>query len=712
MSRKPTRRPRAVAGFASHPNATAEPDTGSSVEGPEAAAPSQPVQASSDPAEDGESPEFPKRFAGRDRRSRRAKKGEPCAETHRQVVPTGTVPEYTAIMPPVTPVEADDLDIAKHFHHYTDPHVQSASAFINRTGISHYMHDLHVEAKDHRGRKETIPFHAVLVALWLIATDSGNLWMTNVRDVLFHKMSPASRAMLGVTYPDRPTRHEDEPRNNPATAADRAWDEASERTVARTFARMLDTIDPSVLPKNRIIEWAELDRQKRFITLAHQQLLQARLDWVSNRLLETAFRHLPRSIRRKYKGSACIDATPLPLYSVMRGKKNAYCSSDPDGGIYNHNGDHSEPDTLPKSVFWALEIHLVVAVDCHHGDKQYLPALPLAMTTDRPGFDPSGAARRMFAYLGQIPDLPRKWLAGDLLYTDQSPGNFQDPAREVGYKPVLGYGPKHHGRQGTHRTGTMMVEGSFYCPAMPEDLIDATVRRRTKGPDGLPLRTHEQWIGDIASREDYLMRAKEKEKDGKQRLGCPASGAHPTARCELKPKSQEPRNTRQPNGKIADTRLPVTVPAHFKDSDGNPHLDVCRQGTITVDYNEADTDKKNSFAKYRQEMRYGINQQTTTFVRLRQSQEGVHGFAKTHAAQALGNPETRLVRGKAAQTLFAALLLAATTIAKIRAFLRTANTDETTGDRWVEREPLIMALRTPPGDVAPDPPPEALPAAA
>lgn len=493
------------------------------------------------------------------------------------------------------------------------------------------------------------------------------------------------------------------------TEADRNWDEASERTVARTFARMLTAIDPSVLPKNRNIEWAELEKQKRFLTVAQQQLRQARLDWVCNRLLETAFRCLPRKVRRKYRGSGCIDATPMPLYSVMRGKDNAFCSSDPDGGVYGHTGDHAEPDVLSRGVFWALEIHLIVAVDCSPGDRQWLPALPLCMTTDRPGFDPSGAARRMFAYLAQVRDLPRKWLAGDLLYTDQKPGKFQDPAREVGYKPVLGYGPKHHGKQGTHRTGFDMVEGAATCPAMPEHLVNATVLRRSKGSDGRPLHEHEVWIGDIKSRDDYLMRTHGKEHDGKQRLACPAAGNNPTARCPLKPRSMEERKTRQPNGKVVDARLTINPTEHFSDADGKPLLDVCAQDTITVDYNEGGDE---SFNRYRQELRFGTAEHQTTYVRLRQSQEGLHGFAKKHAAQALDNPDARLVRGKAAQTLFAALLLAASSVAKIRTFLRTAETSPQTGNRWVLRESLDAALRTPPGDEAPDPPPGELPAAA
>lgn len=641
------------------------------------------------------------------------------AATHRPEVPTGSITDIRRNLPEVSALEADDLDIREYHAQFTFPHVQAASAFIDRSGIAKELAKWHAESKDHRGRKETIPFHAILVALWLVATTGGNLWMSNIRDVLFHKMNREARDYLGIVYPDRPTHRHDQARNDKASEADRLWDEASERAVARTFARMLRTIDPSVLPKGRVMLYNELLQKARPLTLAQQQQFQDRLDWVSNRLLETAFKTLPRRIRRKYKGSACIDGTKMPLYSRRRSKHDPYCSSDPDGGLHSREGNHGEPDATEKDAngkpkvkylkdgTWALEISLLVAVDCHHGNKQFLPALPLAMTTDRPGIDLAGAARRLFAYVKEA-NYPVRWLAGDLLYTDQKPEKFQNAAREIGYKPVLGYGKKHHGRQGSHPTGMLMVEGGWFCPAMPEHLIDATINRRTKGPDGKPLITHEQWLGDIKARGDYAMRRREAPgPDGKERLGCPASGANPLVVCPLKDKSKKHRPIRQPDGRRADARITVDVPDHMKGPNDEPVLTVCKQDTVTI----RPSADPNNFDKYRQDLRYGTTQHLTTYVRLRQAQEGLHGFAKNHAAQALDDPEKRLVRGKAAQTLFAALLLAAASVAKIRKFLHTADTD-TNGDRWVTREPLITALRTPPGDQAPDPPPDELPAAA
>ncbi|MGK2931663.1 MAG: hypothetical protein ACSLFD_02630 [Solirubrobacterales bacterium] len=232
------------------------------------------------------------------------KKRLATAATHRQIIPTGTLAEVRSILPAVDELEADDLDIAKYHHQFTDQHVQAAAAFIDRSGIATEMERHHKDAKEARGRKETIPFRAILIALWIVANDGGNLWMTNLRDVLFHKMTPESRDLLGIKYPDRPTPLHEDARNDKTPLRDRMWDQNSERAVGRAFHRMLKTIDPSVHPKNRIMTWQELAEKSLPLSLREQQKYQARLDWVCNRLLETAFKTLPRKIRRMYKGSA------------------------------------------------------------------------------------------------------------------------------------------------------------------------------------------------------------------------------------------------------------------------------------------------------------------------------------------------------------------------------------------------------------------------
>ena len=60
------------------------------------------------------------------------------------------------------------------------------------------------------------------------------------------------------------------------------------------------------------------------------------------------------------------------------------------------------------------------------------------------------------------------------------------------------------------------------------------------------------------------------------------------------------------------------------------------------------------------------------------------GFAKNDAYEALGTPGKRRIKGRAAQSVFAAFLLAAAGIRKVRVFLRNALHDNN-DDLYVPR---------------------------
>ena len=173
----------------------------------------------------------------------------------------------------------------------------------------------------------------------------------------------------------------------------------------------------------------------------------------------------------------------------------------------------------------------------------------------------------------------------------------------------------------------------------------------------------------------------------------PVAGTEPTGRpCHGEPRLTRPK-TGPRDGRLTDTRLTIN-PVGVNTGDALPQ--VCGQQSVTL--TPADTEQ---FARYRQELRYGTPQHLRVYKRLRQAQEGFHGFAKSHIVTALRDPEDRLVRGKAAQTLFAALLIAAASVAKVREFLENANEDDD-GTRWVEREDIVFADMAPPGGPDPD----------
>lgn len=92
---------------------------------------------------------------------------------------------------------------------------------------------------------------------------------------------------------------------------------------------------------------------------------------------------------------------------------------------------------------------------------------------------------------------------------------------------------------------------------------------------------------------------------------------------------------------------------------------------------------KHDGAKFRQPIPVG-DEHTDIFNGLRNSQEGMHGFAKDEAAEALGTPGRRRIRTKVGQQLIAAFLLAAANMRKIRSFFEHAYVDSN-GHHYVER---------------------------
>ncbi len=413
------------------------------------------------------------------------------------VVYTNDDATHTKAMPALAAPERTRLQ-------YPDKAVEQARQFIATTGIAAFVDDAHTAAQVKTGRPSLLTSRAVLVAMQLLVTHHRPLLLTEVRDVLFCGLSPAMARVLDV--PERPA-----PSSDSGNAAAR-WNHATSALVRRAFHRMLAPIDPSVLPKNRIRTATEMEDLKKDLTTDEQYNRAIALDWVCNQLLEAAYRQLPQPVVDRHtagNSAYCVDATPLPLFARGTKLDGTVMSSDPDGGWYARKGDHLDPDevrgkfqrTTSKYLF-ARDVHLIVTADASHPTRQYMPAVPLALTSDIPGWDPAGAARRLFANLNTRSHIPGP-LAGDLLYTDADADKFQTPAREAGYDLVLGYGKKHAGRQDAHRSGMHMVDGTYYAPCMPDHLVDLVQQLRDKAI------TQAQFKARIQQRVDYQMRTKQ-----------------------------------------------------------------------------------------------------------------------------------------------------------------------------------------------------------
>jgi hypothetical protein len=531
----------------------------------------------------------------------------------------------------------------------SDETVAFAAGLIDRSGKAPV-----VEAALARptGRRRPLPVRAVLAALVCLALDDRPLFITEATRVLFCQLSPASRALLGV----------------PGTAATRRAFLAAYRRVRYCFRAICSVMDPSPLPKNRRLSEQDLKARTRQMTSAEVMTARDRLEAFINSLLEASISVLTEQERAAFDGSAGLDATPVPLFSRGPSRRTGLCASDPDGGWYVREGDHREREDDKgkplRKICWALEATIATTAR-PPGAPPATPNLATGLAMSRPGEDPGGTGARVLASVAARGH-KTGWLGYDRAYTAALPDRFHLPARALGYSPVMDYRADQLGIQASS-SGAVLVEGSWYCPALPDPLITATARLRDHAIDrGL-------YDQQIAARAPYQLKRKDgPDADGYQRLSCPALGQHPGLMCPLREASLSPRD-----GRPKVLRPPEEPPK------------LCRQTAITI--------SPRAGARYRQDLPYGTPAWHARYATLRNTIEGLNGYAKDPAHQALGQPGRRRVRGIAAQSIFTALLLIAANIRKIRAWRALTASDKARATRRARRRRASLSDYLPDG---------------
>jgi hypothetical protein len=475
----------------------------------------------------------------------------------------------------------------------------------------------------HTGRPRPLPVRAVLTALLCLALDDRPLFITDATRLLFQQLSQTSRRLLGV----------------PGTATTERAFLAAYRRVRYCFGAICSVMDPSALPKNRRLTEQDLKARTRPMTPGQAEAARGRLDAFLNALIEAGISALAGDELRAYDGCTGLDATPVPLFSRGPSRRTGLCASDPDGGWYVREGDHREREDDKgkplRKIAWALEA-TIATMARPPGAPPAHPDLAVGLALARPGEDPGGTGARVLASVAARGHKPG-WLGYDRAYTAALPERFQLPARALGYRPVMDYRIDQLGIQAS-TGGAILVEGSWYCPALPGPLITATTGLRDHAI------TRDLYDQQITARACYQLKRKDgPDADGYRRLSCPAAGHRPRLICPLRQASTSPRD-----GRPKVLQPPAEPPR------------ICTQTAITI--------APDIGARYRQDLPYGSPAWHKTYATLRNTIEGLNGYAKDPAHQALAQPARRRVRGIAAQSLFTALLLMAANIRKIRAW--------------------------------------------
>jgi len=463
----------------------------------------------------------------------------------------------------------------------------------------------------------------VLAALLLLAMDDRPLHLTRVTDLLFRRLTPASRTLLGVT----------------GTATSRRAFLAAYRRVRYCFHLTCPAADPSPLPKNRCLTPQELTAASREMTPGEAKAARNRLEIFINALAGASVSVPGPAERAAFGGGTGLDATAVPLFSRGPSRRTGLSASDPDGGWYIREGDHRDAEDHKGKrrtrIAWALEA-TIATMARPPGQVTGHPNLALGLALTRPGEDPGGTGARVLASVAARGHRPG-YLGADRAYSAARPESFHLPVRALGYSPVMDYRVDQPGIQ-ANSGGALLAEGTWCCPAMPGPLIEATAGHRSA------TITTDLYAARIAARSPYRLRPKDGPgDDGYQRLSCPASGSHPRLICPLREASLAPRDGR---AKVLDA--PADPPR------------ICRQSAITI--------APDAGARHRQDLPFASPAWQDRYATMRNTIEGLNGYVKDPAHEALAQPARRRVRGIAACALFSALLLMAANLRKIRAY--------------------------------------------
>jgi len=337
-------------------------------------------------------------------------------------------------------------------------------------------------------------------------------------------------------------------------------------------------------------------------------------------------------------------------------------SVDPDAAWYrrepDQRDDYRQGAAGSGKIAWGFEATLAVSGPDQPDADQVFPNLVVAMAVlHQPGHDVGHNGTEALASLSER-GYPAHYLAADRAYSSAKAEDFQLAALAFGYRPVYDYKIDQLGVKASAQ-GFLQIEGAWYCPSIPTPVIDATLDYREGRIDEATYRAR------LEERWRYRARPKSNlDAEGHGRFQCPAANPWPLARCDLKPTSVRSETA---------GRLRITVRSDV----GAKPPPSCSQQSVTI--------PPEAGAKFAQALLYGSAEWQATYNLLRNTNEGMNGYLKDPAHEALDDPGRRRIHGVAAQSVLVAFLILAANVRKIRSFLLVTRTGPGTAQRRSRR---------------------------
>lgn len=537
------------------------------------------------------------------------------------------------------PVDGEPAESRRGY--LSDRVVRGAAALVDVTGLvaqwEQWYRDDHPDWETRGGRPGTVDVRPVLVTLIALAVSGEPPLASRVAEALHKRLHTPVRDLLGL------------PRARQAVT-----DDAFYHRVYRRIRWMLNVIEPYPAPGRRV---TRTERETLLANLDPQTVAARvkRVQHVTTALLEASARLVPHDVRSRWNGNVCIDATLVRTWGKRghpKPKPNKDSSDDkmsPEtvAGWYVRQ----DPTTNRNESYFGYEAHLAVMTASDPGQPADFPLLVIAMTVDKPAQNIGENATTLLQSLKERSH-PAGKLAADRAYTPGAkPEKLQLPARALGFTLCMDYRDDQLGIQAEYG-GAILVEGNWYCPSMPQPLIDATIDHRAHTIED------DVYEARIAQRARYAFRPKHAPTpDGNTAWMCPARGPGATATCPLA----------QPSGAPVNLGLPTTR-TRILNPPTDPDVCCTNSASITIPIAPRQAGNSN-IAKYFQELRYKSPEWQAVYGTLRNTIEGFNGFTKSPTEENTEEPARRRIRGYAFQTLAVAVLILASNLRKIDAWL-------------------------------------------